>query len=306
MKIKIKKLHPDAVLPKYAHSGDAGMDLFSVEEYELKPGERKIFPVGFALEFPKGFAAIVKDKGGPPYKWGVHTMGGVFDAGYRGEYNVNLINLGQEICKIEKGQKIAQLVIYPVEIVELEEVQMLSDTSRGEGRFGSTGLRDNLEIKNIESKPTREFLSTVYIVENGKVLLTWNKKVKKFIPLGGHVEENELPSDCAIREAKEESGYEIELIDLGNLKIRNLPQNLDIHLDIIKPDHHHINLSYIGRIVGGEMLRESDECTELKWFSKEEIEAHPEIFDNTREKALKSLELMKRFQELSLSGRGNG
>lgn len=139
MKLKVKKLHPDAIIPKYAHPGDVGLDMFSLEDYELKPGERKIFPVGFALEFSEGYAAIVKDKGSLPKNGGVHTMGGVFDAGFRGEYNVNLINLGQEIYKIEKGHKIAQLVIIPVAIAELEEVEELSSTSRGKGQFGSTG-----------------------------------------------------------------------------------------------------------------------------------------------------------------------
>lgn len=139
MKIKIKKLNENAKLPSYAHPGDVGMDVYSMEDYELAPMERKIFPVGFAMEFPEGFAAIVKDKGGPPMKYGLHTMGGVFDAGYRGEYNVNLINLGSEKHKISKGDKLAQIVIYPVEIADLEEVDDLSDSSRGEGRFGSTG-----------------------------------------------------------------------------------------------------------------------------------------------------------------------
>jgi len=141
MKIKIKKLHPDAKLPTYAHPGDVGMDLYSLEDYELKPGERKIFSVGFALEFSEGYAAIVKDKSSLPMKAGLHTMGGVFDAGYRGEYNVNLINLGHEAYHIEKGDKIAQLVIYPIIIAELEEAGELSDTSRGEGGFGSTGKK---------------------------------------------------------------------------------------------------------------------------------------------------------------------
>lgn len=139
MKIKIKRLNEEAKLPSYAHPGDVGMDLFSLGDYDLKPGERKIFPVGFALEFESGFAAIVKDKGSLPKNAGVHTMGGVFDAGYRGEYNVNLINLGSEIYHISKGDKIAQLIIYPVVIAELDEVSELSQTSRGEGRFGSTG-----------------------------------------------------------------------------------------------------------------------------------------------------------------------
>lgn len=139
MKIKIKKLHQDAKLPSYAHEGDVGMDLYSLEDYELKPGERKIFFVGFAMEFPAGYAAIVKDKGSLPKNGGIHTMAGVYDAGYRGEYNVNLINLGQEPYKVSQGDKIAQLVILPVAIPELEEVQELSDSTRGEGRFGSTG-----------------------------------------------------------------------------------------------------------------------------------------------------------------------
>lgn len=139
LNIKIKKLNPEVKLPSYARPGDVGMDLFSLEDYDLKPGERKVFFVGFALEFPSGYAAIVKDKGGPPTKYGLHTMGGVYDAGYRGEYNVNLINLGQETCHISKGDKLAQLVIYPVEIAELEEVSQLSESERGEGRFGSTG-----------------------------------------------------------------------------------------------------------------------------------------------------------------------
>ncbi len=139
MKIKIKRLNKEAILPSYAHLGDVGMDLFSLEEYDLKPGERKTFFVGFALEFETGYAAIVKDKSSLPNKAGIHTMGGVFDAGYRGEYNVQLINLGSEIYKIEKGNKIAQIIILPIVIADLEETENLSESSRGEGRFGSTG-----------------------------------------------------------------------------------------------------------------------------------------------------------------------
>src|SRR3989338_10581924 len=138
MKIKIKKLHADAFIPTYAHPGDAGLDLCSLEDYTLQPGERKIFDLGFALEFPDGYAAIVKDRGSLPKNGGVHTMGGVFDAGYRGEYNVNLINLGSKPYPIEKGHKLAQLVIVPVVRAELEAADELSETSRGTGSFGST------------------------------------------------------------------------------------------------------------------------------------------------------------------------
>jgi dUTP pyrophosphatase len=139
MQLKIKKLNSDCVIPSYAHQGDVGMDVFSMEEYILKPGERKIFFLGFAMEFPHGYAAIMKDKGSLPKNGGVHTMGGVFDAGYRGEYNVNLINLGSDEYKILKGHKIAQLVIFPVIIADITEATDLSQTTRGEGRFGSTG-----------------------------------------------------------------------------------------------------------------------------------------------------------------------
>jgi dUTP pyrophosphatase len=139
MQINVKKLNPVAKIPSYAHPGDVGLDLFSTETYTLKPMERRVFNVGFALEFPVGYAAIVKDKGGPPKNYGLHTMGGVYDAGYRGEYNVLLINLGTEPCTIEVGQKIAQLVIIPVVIAELTEVTELTTSERGEGRFGSTG-----------------------------------------------------------------------------------------------------------------------------------------------------------------------
>jgi dUTP pyrophosphatase len=139
MKLLIKRLKPDAKLPSYAHPGDVGLDLYSLEDRLLNPGERHIFFVGFALEFPTGYAAIVKDKSGTS-KNGLHTAGGVYDAGYRGEYNVNLVNLSDKSYQVHAGDKIAQLIIFPVAIAELEEVEVLNDSSRGEGRFGSTGL----------------------------------------------------------------------------------------------------------------------------------------------------------------------
>jgi len=141
LKVKIKKLQENVKLPSYAYFGDAGLDLYSLEDKVLSPGERHLFFLGFALEFSDGFVALVKDKGGPPTKFGLHTMGGVFDSSYRGEYNVILINLGQEPYQVEKGDKIAQLVIMPCERAEFEEVNELSQTSRGEGRMGSSGIK---------------------------------------------------------------------------------------------------------------------------------------------------------------------
>lgn len=138
--IKFKRLHPDAILPSYSHPGDVGLNVFSLEDYILQPGQRHQFNLGFALEFEEGYGAFMKDRGSVSRNGGVHVLGGVYDAGYRGEYNVVVVNLGNEPYKIEKGHKIAQLVILPVGIAEFEEVEELSESSRGTGGFGSTGV----------------------------------------------------------------------------------------------------------------------------------------------------------------------
>lgn len=140
MEIKIKKLKDDVKLPNYANIGDVGMDLYSLENITLKPGEHHIFFHGFAMEFTNGYAAIVKDKSSIS-KAGMHTMGGVYDAGYRGEYNTHLVNLSDKEYTFEKGDKVSQLIIYPVAIAELIEVDNLSDSKRGTGAFGSTGKK---------------------------------------------------------------------------------------------------------------------------------------------------------------------
>lgn len=138
LKVKIKRLSPEVVLPRYAHPGDVGLDVYAREEKTLAPGEHQIFFLGFSLEFAEGYAGIIKDRGSLA-RAGLHTMGGVYDAGYRGEYNVHLVNLSNQSYTIAVGDKIAQLVLVPVARAELEEVEELSDSSRGEGRWGSTG-----------------------------------------------------------------------------------------------------------------------------------------------------------------------
>lgn len=140
LEVKIKRLNPEAKLPNYAHPGDVGLDLYSLEEAIIPPGGHHRFYNGFALEFPEGYAAIVKDKGGVA-KSGLHTMGGVFDAGFRGEYNVHLVNLSDKPYTFEKGDKVAQLVIIPVAHAKLVETDTLADSSRGLGQFGSTGRK---------------------------------------------------------------------------------------------------------------------------------------------------------------------
>jgi len=140
MKIKVKKLKENAKLPTYHHPGDVGMDLYAMETVTIPPMGHYRFWHGFAMEFSEGYAAIVKDKSSIS-KAGLTQMGGVFDAGYRGEYNTHLVNLGSEPYTVEKGDKVAQLVIFPVEIAELEETDTLSESARGEGMFGSTGKK---------------------------------------------------------------------------------------------------------------------------------------------------------------------
>ncbi len=140
MKIKIKKLKENAQLPKYAKEGDVGMDMYAMETVTIPPMGHHRFWHGFALEFPTGYAAIVKDKSSIS-KAGLHTMGGVFDAGYRGEYNTHLVNLSGEPYTVEEGDKVAQLVVYPVAIAELEETDTLSESERGDTGFGSSGKK---------------------------------------------------------------------------------------------------------------------------------------------------------------------
>lgn len=139
MKIKIKKLHSDAIIPKYAHQDDAGMDLFSIDSFEMEPGERKSIPLGVSIEIPNGYVGLVWDKSGLSHKYGIKTFGGVIDAGYRGEIHAGIMNLSDKYFKFEKGHKVAQLLIQKIDTIEFEEVNELDGTDRGEGGFGSTG-----------------------------------------------------------------------------------------------------------------------------------------------------------------------
>ena len=140
MKMKIKKLKENAKLPNYAQSGDVGMDLYSMETVTIPPMGHHRFFHGFAMEFPEGFAGIIMDKSSIS-KAGLIHMGGIFDAGYRGEYNTHLVNLGNEPYTIEEGDKVSQILIVPVAIVEIIETDTLSESSRGMGGFGSTGRK---------------------------------------------------------------------------------------------------------------------------------------------------------------------
>ncbi len=140
MELKVKKLDPEAKLPEYKTEGAAGLDLYSTEEVELNPGEIKAIRTGVAVEIPKGYFGLIKDRSGLALK-GIHVLAGVIDEDYRGEIKVVLINLGKEKIKIEKHMRIAQMIIIPYLRVRVVETEELSETQRGEKGFGSTGLK---------------------------------------------------------------------------------------------------------------------------------------------------------------------
>jgi dUTP pyrophosphatase len=142
MLIKVKKLHPDAHLPGYAHGPleDAGMDLRAVEGALLTPGVPVAVPTGLSIELPPGFEAQVRPRSGLALKHAITVPNspGTIDPGYRGEIKVILLNAGKADYQVHAGDKIAQMVIARYEGVELEESD-LADSTRGAGGFGSSG-----------------------------------------------------------------------------------------------------------------------------------------------------------------------
>ena len=139
MEIRCKKLHPNATIPSYAHHNDAGVDLFCPEDVTIPAGQQVSIPIGIAQQLPDGYVALVWDKSGISAKRRLKVMGGVIDAGYRGELIVTLTNLGTEDQLFTQGEKIAQMLIQKVQQPDIIEVEQLDDSSRGSGKFGSTG-----------------------------------------------------------------------------------------------------------------------------------------------------------------------
>ncbi len=139
IKIKVKKLKPNATIPKYAHAGDAALDLHSTEHYIVKPGKRQLVSTGISMEFPEGYFASIRGRSGLALKKGIAILGGVIEYTYRGEYGVIVLNTGEEDFEINAGDRIAQVVIQPVATADIEEVEELTETVRGAGNFGSTG-----------------------------------------------------------------------------------------------------------------------------------------------------------------------
>lgn len=143
MDIKIVRVNPDAIIPAYAHPGDAGADLYSVEKVKIQPGQRALVKTGIAIQIPDGFVGLVHPRSGLAIKQGLSVINtpGTIDAGYRGEVMVGLINLDpQAAVEIEVGMRIAQLVIQQVQRGLFTEVDQLDESVRNTGGFGSTGV----------------------------------------------------------------------------------------------------------------------------------------------------------------------
>lgn len=126
-------------MPRYAHDGDAGMDLFSAEERIIEPAQTAIIRTGIKVSIPKGYAGLVWDRSGLAAKHSLHALAGVIDSGYRGEIGIVLKNLSNEKFLVERNMRIAQLLIQPVETARIVETDSLDATSRNQGGFGSTG-----------------------------------------------------------------------------------------------------------------------------------------------------------------------
>jgi len=140
LQLKIKKLAEGLELPAYAHADDAAFDLRASEDAEIPAGEKKLVGTGLAMAIPKGHAGLIWDRSGLAAKHSMHVLAGVVDSGYRGEVKVVLFNLGKESFFVEKGMRIAQMLIQAISCPEIVEGE-LDSTERAEGGFGSTGVK---------------------------------------------------------------------------------------------------------------------------------------------------------------------
>jgi len=151
--LKIKRFFHDVSLPEYALSSDVGFDLRANETVNLAPFEQKTVKIGLAMQIPEGHVGLIRDRAGITTKMNVHTAAGTFDPAYRGEISIVLINFGEESVQIEKGMRIAQMIILPVTKVKIQEVSKLDISERYDKGFGSTGLksviRDLDKISNL-------------------------------------------------------------------------------------------------------------------------------------------------------------
>jgi dUTP pyrophosphatase len=139
--LKVQLIHKDAKMPFRANPGDAGLDLYAVEDRVIKPGESALIPTGIVIELPKETEAQIRPRSGLALKHSITVLNspGTVDEGYRGEIRVILINHGNKDFLVEKHMRIAQMVIAPVLQVQVEQVEQVSDSTRSAQGFGSSG-----------------------------------------------------------------------------------------------------------------------------------------------------------------------
>jgi dUTP pyrophosphatase len=142
MTLRVRRIRDGATVPSYAHEGDAGMDLCAAEDVVVKRGSRALVPTGLVFMLPPGYEAQVRPRSGLALKRGVTVLNspGTVDSGYRGEVGVILANFGEDDFEVKRGDRIAQVVVAPVEKVVVAECEETDSTERGAGGFGSTGV----------------------------------------------------------------------------------------------------------------------------------------------------------------------
>ena len=154
--LKVKPIAVGAEIPAYTYDSDVGFDLRANESVELFPGAQKDVRTGLVIEIPKGHVGLIRDRVGIVTKMGIHTAAGTFDPGFRGEVSIFLVNLSEETQYVEKGMKIAQMILIPVSKPRIIEVEKLSETKRGKminGRAGIKGIEElNKALKMIKKK----------------------------------------------------------------------------------------------------------------------------------------------------------
>lgn len=140
--LKVKKLNKEAIIPNFAHKGDAGMDLYSIEKVLIPSGESRLIKTGISIQLPSMTEAQVRPRSGMALKHSITVLNtpGTIDEGYRGEIGVILINHSKEDFLVTKHMKIAQMVVKPIYDIDIVEVDNLNETDRGEDGFGSTGF----------------------------------------------------------------------------------------------------------------------------------------------------------------------
>lgn len=136
----IKRINKEAELPCYNYASDIGLDLVSVENVNFRPNEQKAVKTGLVIKIPEGHVGLIRDRAGFVKEMNLHTVAGTIDPDYRGELSVLFVNFSEEDMEIEKGMKIAQLLIMPITKVSVKEVKTLEKTKRGNKGFGSTGI----------------------------------------------------------------------------------------------------------------------------------------------------------------------